>query len=96
MKTMSLIRYQIKTVIKTALAYYAIFYTIYFLGYLLSYLASGHAADNGRTIVEISCIIFLCVICSLGFHEDFRMALPESRFYKVLWPCSSLWLSPCP
>lgn len=74
----ALIKYQCWTTIKPLLGFYSILYGIVILGYILGHLMTGGLLKSPFSGIEISCFIYLGITGSLGFSEDFKMAIQNS------------------
>lgn len=80
----ALIKYQCWTTIKPLLGFYAILYGIVILGYILAYFMTGGLLDSPFSGIEFSCFIYLGITGSLGFSEDFKMAIQNSFTRKQI------------
>ena len=80
----ALIKYQCWTTIKPLIVFYAILYGIVILGYILAYFITGGLLDSPFSGIEFSCFIYLGITGSLGFSEDFKMAIQNSFTRKQI------------
>ncbi|MEG0593492.1 MAG: hypothetical protein RR512_09245 [Coprobacillus sp.] len=85
MKLSSLIKYQCWTTIKPLLIFYTILYGIIGLSYLVVYLSFGSFDKVWFNGLEMSCLIYLGVTGSLGFNEDFKMAIQNGYTRKQIF-----------
>ena len=85
MKLRSLIKYQCWTTIKPVLCFYGILYGIITVGYIISFIATGTTSSARFYGVEISCFIYLAITGSLGFNEDFKMAIQNGFTRKQIF-----------
>ncbi|MEG0276313.1 MAG: hypothetical protein RR630_04715 [Coprobacillus sp.] len=85
MKLSSLIKYQCWTTLKPLMIFYSIFYGIMVASYLIVYLSFGSFDKVWFNGLEMSCLIYLIVTGSLGFNEDFKMAIQNGYTRKQIF-----------
>lgn len=85
MKVNSLIKYQCWSTMKPLLIFYTIVYGIVALGYFISYITFGSFDKGVFNSIELACLIYLGITGSLGFSEDFKMAIQNGFTRKQIF-----------
>ena len=84
-KLQALIRYEFETTFKYIFLFYAICYSVIALVYLFILILQGHFEDAGTSCLDMNSLVFLSIISSVGFTEDFRMHIQNGFTRKYIF-----------
>lgn len=75
MKLKTIIKYECWTTLKPLCIFYAICYSVVALGYFIAFIIHGNIKETVFQGSELACLIYLGILGSLGFHEDFKFLI---------------------
>ena len=84
MKLKTLIKFECFTALKSLSVFYAILYGIILLGYLIAWMIQGHLGGSVFSGTEMACMIYLGILGSLGFNEDFKFFMQNGFTRKTI------------
>lgn len=84
MKLKTIIKFECFTSLKPLAIFYAILYGIILFGYLIAWMIQGHLGDAVFNGTEMACMIYLGVLGSLGFNEDFKFFMQNGFTRKSI------------
>lgn len=84
MKLKTLIKFECFTSLKSLAVFYAILYGIILFGYFIAWMIQGHLGGSVFSGTEMACMIYLGILGSLGFNEDFKFFMQNGFTRKSI------------
>lgn len=84
MKIKTMIKFECVTTLKSLAIFYAVLYGIILFGYFIAWMIQGHLGGSVFSGTEMACMIYLGILGSLGFNEDFKFFMQNGFTRKSI------------